>query len=165
MKTIAKLRLILDPFDTQNLKKKCDCVVFTHIVHYSLIDAKVAHDIYMGCNKGKSAVYNAISGKEITHHMWIEIKTQQGKAIADYRLREWLGIEGDTPHGVFLKRDFSHIVYSGKKIEAFYPRQQVMHWLYPDKYEPVPDLAEIEKRIVSTIMSDWLPPTPYIDEK
>ncbi len=114
MKTIAKLRLILDPFDSRNLKKRCDCVLFTHIVHYMLLDAKVAHDIYMGHPGEKLAVYNAISGKEISHHMWIEIRTREGKAVADYRLRAWLGIEGDTPHGIFLKKGRLLCLYGSK---------------------------------------------------
>ncbi len=112
MKTVSQVRHICDPFDPA----LTDCVMQSHILYYALTKAKVRPALFMGCDRNNPAVYNRVTGTSFGHHMWLVLDTREGSAIVDYRAREWVGSRGDTPHGVFLKRKYPHMVYAGHKL-------------------------------------------------
>src|SRR6266702_8249678 len=118
MKTLTQIRKITDQYDA--CKRECDGM--TNILHFFLNEAGIAHKVYQGNIK------NRVSGAAFEWHMWIELETKQGRAIIDYRARQWLGTMGNTPHGVFLKHDYPHMLYAGSKMEPHkLPKEYILY--------------------------------------
>lgn len=103
--SMRQIASITDAFD--HLPLECDGI--TNVIHYHLSRANIDHNVFFG------TVSNRVSGQDFSPHYWVEVTVDEGTAIIDYRVRYWLGEDGDTPHGVFLKHQFPHMDYEGSE--------------------------------------------------
>jgi hypothetical protein len=104
---LAMLQAVFDVYDAYPL----ECDGMTRVIHAKLAELGIAHTMRFG------SVDNRIARTAFAPHMYIELATEQGEAIIDYRARQVLGEQGATAHGVFLRADQPHMLYAGAVVE------------------------------------------------
>lgn len=109
MVTIKELQELLDPYYQEFL----DCDGQSRVMHYFLdqkYQGKLKYKLYFGSYENKELE------KSFSPHMWIELKTKEGPARIDYKVRKWLGEDESNPHGIYLKEDYPQMVYRGSVV-------------------------------------------------
>ena len=102
---LVALQTLFDVYDSYPL----ECDGMTRLLHARLAALGIAHTMHVG------RVENQGTGAAFSPHFFIELQTQQGEAIIDYRARRLLGIL--SAHGVFLRTDAPHMVYQGEVVD------------------------------------------------
>lgn len=102
MITVGRLVHLLESYRYCPLE--CDGLtkIFTSLLTYQNID----HTVYTG------RVSHQKTGRSLVH-MWIELETDWGWRIIDYRARLWLGVGGEVPDGIFDPRFYPDVIYEG----------------------------------------------------
>jgi hypothetical protein len=134
MKTVKQIQKMTDEYDHLSI----DCIGIAHVVSYTLRKHQIAHKVMFCHDYNHPGACNKLSDYGFTHHIWIELKTKEGKAVIDYRLDHCIGQfdtgrQGKTPHGVFLKQDYPYMEYKGERLapEEMYPDDVIPHLLDP----------------------------------
>lgn len=104
--TVTQVQRLSDHYDAAPL----ECDGMTNVLHFFLSQAGMAHTVFQG------QVEDGETGERFAPHWWIELETQEGPMVVDYRARMWLGERDSVPHGVFSLASYPHIRYQGDKI-------------------------------------------------
>ena len=109
---------LIDNYD--QLPLECDGM--SRLLSHEFYRLGLVYNCYMG------EVSNGKDGSNVYPHFWVELPVMGVEPLfVDLRLRMWLGDREDVPHGIFLEKEYPHILYTNKQYVRTPPLSDVLY--------------------------------------